>query len=184
MPDWVTVGRVVRPHGNRGNVVVAPETDFGATRFVAGATVSILADGAVRSLRIVQSREHDGRWVVSFEGVGTIDDAERLRNQELRVPAETLQALEDGRYYVHDLVACEVETIGGQAVGRVDRVAFGTGTPVLVVLGPRGEVLVPLAEPICRSVDVAARRIVIDPPEGLMDLNLPGAQPRTHGRRR
>ncbi|HUL73200.1 MAG TPA: ribosome maturation factor RimM [Vicinamibacterales bacterium] len=167
----VTVGRVVRPHGNKGNVVVAPETDFGAARFGSGATVSILDGDDIRALRIVGSREHDGRWVVGFEGVGTIDDAERLRGRELKVPAETLQPLEDGRYYVHDLVACEVVTIGGEAVGRVDRVEFGTGTPVLVVTGRRGEVLVPLAGPICRRVDPAAHLIVIDPPEGLIELN-------------
>ncbi|MFI5177174.1 MAG: ribosome maturation factor RimM [Vicinamibacterales bacterium] len=175
MTEWssmVTVGRIVRPHGNRGNVVVAPETDFGATRFVAGATMSILAEGAARPLRIVASREHAGRWVIGFEGVQTIDDAERLRGQELKVPAGTLPVLEAGRYYVHDLVTCAVVTVTGQAVGRVDRVELGTGTPVLVVRGARGEVFVPLAEPICRRVDVAAKVIEIDPPAGLIELNL------------
>jgi len=174
MSEWssmVTVGRIVRPHGNRGQVVVAPETDFGAVRFAVGAIVAMLSDDEVRPVRIVASREHDGRWIVGLEGVATIDEAERLRGRELRVPAGALHALKAGQFYVHDLAACEVRTADGRVVGRVGRVEFGTGTPVLVVNGARGEVLVPLAEEICRRVDLAAKVIEIDPPAGLIELN-------------
>jgi 16S rRNA processing protein RimM len=64
-----------------------------------------------------------------------------------------------------------VETTDGRVIGLVDRVELGTGTPILVVAGPASEVLVPLAEEICRRVDVPARLIVIDPPPGLLELN-------------
>jgi 16S rRNA processing protein RimM len=172
--DWtvlVTVGRIVRPHGIRGQVVIAPETDFGATRFQVGAALTALVGGAMRTLVVVSSRAHDGRWIVGFDGVRTMNDAEALRDVELRVAAEELRPLAAGRYYVHDLAGCEVVTVAGASVGRVDRVELGTGTPVLVVEGPRGEVLVPLAETICTRVDVAAKVIEIDPPAGLIDLN-------------
>ncbi|MEZ5318448.1 MAG: ribosome maturation factor RimM [Vicinamibacterales bacterium] len=168
----VTVGRIVRPQGNRGQVVVAPETDFGADRFVPGAEFDAVGpDGTTRRLVVTDSRPHDARWVVGFEGVASIDDAEALRNLELQVPEADLTPLEPGRYYVHDLVGCEVTSPGG-TVGRVTGVDLATGTPVLEVAHERyGEVLVPLAEEICRRIDVAARRIEIAPPAGLVELN-------------
>ncbi len=175
--DWsafVTVGRVVRPHGIRGHVVVAPETDFGPERFAVGQVM--MADAGARTLIVIASREHHGRWIVGFEGISTIEEAERLRDADLRVPPGELHALGAGRYYVHDLAGCEVMTAGGETLGRVDRVELGTGTPLLVVAGTRGEILVPLAETICRRVDVAAKQIVIEPPDGLIDLNVTRAR--------
>ena len=174
MNDWpslVTVGRIVRPHGIKGQVVIAPETDFGSSRFEVGATLMAFVGGTVRTFVVVSSRERDGRWVVGFDGVATMNDAEALRNVELRVAPEALSPLTPGRFYVHDLTGCEVVTVAGATIGRVDRVELGTGTPVLVVQGTRGEVLVPLAETICTRVDVAAKVIEIDPPEGLIELN-------------
>jgi 16S rRNA processing protein RimM len=169
----VTIGRIVRPHGNKGAVVIAPETDFGESRFRAGEVAYLLDEQGPRALTIASARQHDGRWVVGFEGVATIDDAERLRGRELRVPAESLAALGPGGYYVHELVGCEVRTVDGQRVGHVAGVRLETGVPLLVVEG-RGEVLVPFADAICRRVDVAAREIDIDPPAGLLELNAGG----------
>lgn len=167
----IAVGRIVRPHGIRGQVVVASETDFGNERFRPGAVMSIATAEGSRELHVSSSRPHDGRWIVGFEGVATMNEAEALRGAELRVTPDSLHALDQTRFYVHDLVGCDVRTTGGESVGRVDRVELGTGTPLLVVLGRRGEVLVPLAETICRRVDVEAKEIEIDPPEGLLDLN-------------
>jgi 16S rRNA processing protein RimM len=171
MGEWVTVGRIVRPHGNRGQVVVAPETDFGADRFKVGATLGLWRDGRVESLTIVESRPQKGRWIVGFDRSTSIDEAETLRNAELQIPAEALHALEAGQYYAHDLVGCRVESVDGAVIGRVRSVDLAAGTPLLVVGSDRGEVLVPLAEPICRRIDLVAQVIVIDPPEGLIDLN-------------
>jgi 16S rRNA processing protein RimM len=169
----VTVGWVVRFHGNKGHVVIAPETDFAEERFAIGAEVFGARGGEPepKAMHIVASREHDGRWIVGFEGVTTIDDAEKLRGLELRIPAESMKPLGPGGYYTHDLVGCEVELAAGRRLGRVKAVELGRGTPRLVVETRRGEVLVPLAEEICRRIDVGAKLIVIDPPEGLIDLN-------------
>ena len=173
-PNWddmITVGRVVRPHGRKGQVVVLSETDFGEDRFKAGEPVWRLAGGVTERLVVRDSRPFDGRWVVGFDAVNSIDEAETLRDTELRVPADTLRALGPQQYYVHELAGCRVETTEGRLVGQVDRVDLATGTPILVVAGATGEVLVPLAEAICRRVDVPARLIVIDPPPGLLELN-------------
>ena len=172
--DWsamVTVGRIVRPHGRRGDVVVESETDFADERFTVGETLHWMRDAVIRPIRIRSSRPYDGRWVVGFEGVESIDEAEAVRGLELRIPADALRSLAPGWYYTHDLVGCRVETAGGERIGEVTGVQFGSGAPLLVVAGPGGEVLVPLAEHICRSIDVAGRRVEIDPPPGLLELN-------------
>jgi 16S rRNA processing protein RimM len=168
----ILVGRIARPQGNRGEVVVAPETDFAAERFRPGASLHMVRDRRVQALTVVESREHQGRWVIGFEGVASINDAETLRGLELRIPPEALQPLEAGTFYVHDLAGLRVETTAGAVVGRVDHVLFA-GTPLLVIEAEHGEVLVPFVDHICRRVDVEAGLIVIDPPEGLVEANTP-----------
>ena len=96
----------------------------------------------------------NGRPVVGFEGFSSIEDVERLAGLDLRVPEEELQPLEPGMYYHHQLIGCAVETVAGERVGDVVRVDGGAAGSLLVVDGPRGEVLVPLAAEICVEIDV------------------------------
>jgi 16S rRNA processing protein RimM len=155
--------------------VVAPESDFAEERFRIGAAVYMRRDGEPSVLTVRTSRAHAGRWIVGFDGVSSIDEAEALRDVELRIAADAVRPLGPGAYYLHDLVGCDVRTIAGARVGRVSRVEMRTGVPMLVV-GEGDEVLVPFAEPICRAVDLTARTIAIDPPEGLVELNRPAAR--------
>jgi 16S rRNA processing protein RimM len=171
----VTVGRIVRPHGNRGEVVVASETDFAEERFRAGASVYMTRDGRPAALVVRGSRPQAGRRIVGFEGIGTITEAEALRSAELRIAPDALRPLGAGAYYVHDLVGCEVRTMSGERIGEVARVEMATGVPTLVV--GMDDVLIPFTEAICRRIDPAGRVIEIDPPEGLIELNRP-AGPR------
>ena len=173
-PEWMSmalVGRIARPHGLRGHVVVSPETDFVAERFAPGAVLWTRLNDDVAPLRVAGARPHAQRLVVSFEGFDRIEDAERLAGQELRIAEAALRPLEPGRYYPHQLEGCQVETTRGERVGTVRRVEGGGGNSRLVIDGERGEVQVPLADDICRVIDVTGRRIVIDPPEGLVELN-------------
>ena len=176
--DLILVGRIARPHGIRGQVVVNPETDFVDERFTAGATFRTRSAGGEMELVIASARIQGRRPVVAFEGCRTVEDAERLGGLELRVPAETLAPLEPGTFYQHELVGCAVQTSDGTRVGDVIRVDGGTGGSVLAVSGTRGEVLIPLADEICVEIDVAARRIVVAPPEGLLELNEPSTRSR------
>jgi len=173
-PEWdsmVLVGRIARPHGLRGQVIVTPETDFVEDRFRTGATFWTRSDRGHEVLTVNSARVQNGRPVLGFEGFGSIEDVERLAGLDLRIPEDSLLPLDAGAYYVHDLVGCAVETISGEPVGEVKRVEGGTGASVLSVEGRRGEVLVPLAADICVEVDIAGRRIRINPPEGLLELN-------------
>jgi 16S rRNA processing protein RimM len=167
----VVVGRIARPHGLRGHVIVNPETDFVDERFRPGADVWVRSDAGERRLTIAAARIQGGRPVIAFDGLARVEDVEGMNGLELRIPEEALQTLEPGRYYQHQLVGCIVETRDGAAVGPVARVEGGAGGSRLVVEGSRGEVLIPLAVEICVDIDVAAKRIRIDPPDGLLELN-------------
>ena len=169
--DMVLVGRIARPHGVRGQVIVNPDTDFVDDRFVSGATMWVRSGQREEALTIASARVQNGRPVVGFEGFSSIEDVERLAGLELRVPENTLQALAENVYYQHQLVGCAVETIGGMHLGEVSRVDGGAGGSLLTVRGTRSEVLIPFAQHICVEVDVAGRRIRIDPPDGLLELN-------------
>ncbi len=175
----VLVGRVVRPHGLRGQVVIASETDFGAERFAPGAKVWRQAGGAMEamtSLTVVDSHPQSDRWIVAFENVTTVEEAETLRGIELRIPEDARMPLGPDEYYLYDLVGCEVRTTAGVEIGRVQAVYTGAGGALLSVDRNGAEVLVPLVKTMCPEIDVAARRIVVDPPEGLLDVNAPGTR--------
>ena len=167
----VVVGRVARAHGNRGEVIVNPETDFPDVRFRAGSELRVRRGETIARLTVAAVRTHHGRPVVAFEDVGTMDAAEALAGAELRIESADVQPLAADEFYRHELVGCRVETTDGREVGDVRRVEEGSGVDRLVVAGARGEILVPLARDICVTIDAASRRIVIAPPEGLIELN-------------
>jgi 16S rRNA processing protein RimM len=174
MPAWeelVLVGRVARTHGIRGQVVVNPETDFVAERFQPGAQVWTRVEGREQPLTIVDARVEGRRPILAFEGYTTVEASGALAGAELRVPESSLQPLPEGRYYLHQLAGCRVETTEGALVGTVSRVDGGAGAAVLAVDGARGEVLVPFAQEICVGIDVDARVIRVRLPEGLLELN-------------
>ena len=166
------VGVVARARGTKGEVIVNATTDFPETRFAEGATLwgRPAAGGAIEALTVVQFRTHLERPIIQFEGVTDMTGAERFAGWQLRVPEASAQALPEHVYYHHQLVGCEVRTVDGTVVGTVSRVD-GDGQSVrLVIAAARGEVLVPFVQAFC-AVDMAARRIVVTPPEGLLEAN-------------
>lgn len=169
--EMVTVGRVARAHGNRGAVVVNPETDFPEARFGAGRVVYARRGADVEPLTIGAVRFQQGRPIVSLVAVDSMTEAEALAGTELRVPVSDLAPLPPGTFYRHDLVGCRVVTARGELVGVVVAVEGERDVSRLVVGTPAGDVLVPIAHGICVRIDPQAREITIDPPDGLLDLN-------------
>jgi 16S rRNA processing protein RimM len=165
------VGRIARAHGIRGQVIVNLETDFPSERFQPGAELFVNRDGRVEPVTISTVRFQQGRPVIGIHGVPDMTAASRLAGHELRIPVDRLTALPPDTYYRHDLVGCAVETTGGVRVGEVADVEGTVAGSRLVVTTPRGETLIPLAADICKTIDPAGKRIVVDPPEGLLELN-------------
>ena len=170
MSGLLLVGRVARAHGNKGQVIVNPETDFPGDRFAEGNVLVVDQGGQQVERRIASVRFQQGRPIIALDGVETMDDAEALAGADLKMPAETLAPLPGGTYYRHDLVGCEVRTKDGQVVGKVTDVEGPLERSRLVVARKGGELLVPMVETICVEVDPGGKRIVIDPPEGLLEL--------------
>jgi 16S rRNA processing protein RimM len=167
--DLLLVGRVARAHGNRGQVIVNLETDFPEERFAVG---RVLLVGPLREARTIRAvRFHQGRPILTLDGVDTMDAAEALAGADLQVHAGEIAPLPEGTYYRHDLVGCEVQDTGGRPIGRVTGVEGTLDRSHLIVAAPQGEVMIPLVAGICVSVDRAGRRIVVAPPEGLLDVN-------------
>lgn len=169
--EMAVVGRIARTHGIRGLVIVNLETDFPGERFQSGAELFINRLGRVEPITITTVRLQQGRSVIGIRGVEDMNAARALAGAELRVPLDRLATLPSETFYRHDLVGCRVETRAGEPIGAVIGVEGTMGGSRLVVETTGGEVLVPLAREICTIVDPAAKRIVIDPPDGLLDLN-------------
>jgi 16S rRNA processing protein RimM len=175
MSNWdemVLVGRVARAHGNRGQVIVDPATDFPEERFKAGSVLHIRRGETSEPLTVESVRFHRGRPIVGLAGVDTMNAAEALAGTELRVGVDALQPLPARSYYHHDLIGCSVVTPHGETIGRVRSVDGDGAGSRLVVENTNGDVLIPMVEGICVEVDVASRQIVVAPPEGLLDLNV------------
>lgn len=167
------VGRIARTHGIRGQVAVNPETDFMEDRFRVGRILRVGPAERTREYEIREVRFHKGRPIVQFAGIDTMTDAEALAGAELWVPEAGLAPLPESTFYRHDLIGCEVHDTRGAGLGRVTGVEGSLDRSYLVV---DEHLLVPLVGGICVSVDIAGRRVTIDPPEGLLDLNRPTAR--------
>jgi 16S rRNA processing protein RimM len=153
-------------------VIVTPRTDFAADRFAPGATIWVLRKGVPTSLVIQDARFHKERPVLTLDGVASMNDALELHGVEIRVPPETQAALPDGQFYHHALIGCEVVTVDGREIGTVKAVEGAPGAQHLVIgADGRKDVLVPLAWSICVEIDPVGKRIAIDPPDGLIELN-------------
>ena len=173
----LVVGRVGRPHGIRGDLTVQVHTDDPDLRFAAG---SVLAtEPADRGpLTVSSSRWHSGRLLVTFEGYDDRVSAEDLRGTLLVMDSAEVGPPEDpDEFHDYQLVGLEVRTVGGEPVGVVADVLH-QGQDLLVVqrLSDRSgdPILVPFVGAIVPEVDVAAGRLVIDPPPGLLDLGTGG----------
>lgn len=165
----VVVGRIGRPHGIRGEVTVETRTDEPDERFAVGAVLSV--DGPVHELVVERTHWHSGRLLITFEGVADRNDAEALRGLLLHVERDVEERPEDPEeFYDSMLTGCRVDLTDGTAVGEVVDVLHLPAQDVLVVATPdEREVLVPFVTAIVPEVDVPGRRIIIDPPAGLLD---------------
>jgi 16S rRNA processing protein RimM len=167
----LVVGQVVRPHGIRGEVVVEVTTDEPATRFAAG-TALVTDPAGAGPLTVEAARPHQGRLIVAFEGVPDRAGAEALRGVKLCVDSADLPFPADPDEF-HDFQLIGLTAVGesGEALGEIVRVDHGPGADLLVLRRPGGpDALVPFVKAIVPSVDLAAGRVVLTPPEGLLDL--------------
>lgn len=168
--DLISIARIARPLGLRGEVIADVLTDF-PDRFAAMTRVwGVTAAGQIEQFQIEHSRLQKGRVVLKFVGYDDISQAETLRDVRLGITNEELRPLPPDTWYDFDLAGCHVVSTSGEVVGQVEGVERHGAAPLLKVRGDGREYLIPLVLSICIEIDIARKRIVVAPPEGLLDL--------------
>jgi 16S rRNA processing protein RimM len=185
--QWTWLARIRRPQGRRGEVFAEILTDF-PEKFAERRRLWLVDDGpraASRPPRDVELRAHwlhKGGVVLHFTGVDSISAAEALTGLIVAIPRAERAPLAEDEAYVGDLIGCTLIDIAGGApvtVGEIDDVDLTAGpVALLVVRGAAGEILVPFAKSYLRKIDLEVRRVEMALPEGLTDLNAPGAGDR------
>ncbi len=167
----LVVGRIGRPHGVRGELTVEVHTDSPEGRFFPGAVLETAPAGA-GPLTVSSARWANGRLLLGFESASDRTAAEALRGVLLVAESSTSPPPEDPEeFWDHQLVDLTAETVAGDVLGTVAEVLHLPGGDVLAIRRPAGaDLLVPFVAAMVPEVDIAGRRVVIDPPEGLIDL--------------
>ena len=171
--EYVTIARIRKVWGRRGELAAELQTDF-PERFAAGSEV-VIFNGRTRETRTLEGVHfHKGLANLKFTGVDSISAAESLVGGEIQIPLGSRKMLDPGAVYFSDLVGCaivEVGPAGEEALGTVESIEDTGAAPLLKLLTPEGELLIPFAQEICCNVDVAAKRIEVRLPAGLRELN-------------
>jgi 16S rRNA processing protein RimM len=165
--EWVTVALLGKTRGNRGEIT-ALSLSSKPERFENLREVYLFGEG--RKYDVEFTWFHDATLIFKFRGIDTISDAETLSGAEVRLPFSERVALDEGEFFESDIVGCEVvDRRTGRSLGRVRNWLDGGGSGLLEV----GDLLIPFARSICVEIDPAARRIAVELPEGLTELNRP-----------
>ncbi|MHB1192799.1 MAG: ribosome maturation factor RimM [Longimicrobiales bacterium] len=175
-PGFLAVGHLTRPHGLLGELYVTLLTDHPEGSFAPGVVLSLAdatglaPDPDLPPLRVVSARGFKSGVLVEFAGVESRSEAEALRGRYLLRPTSELEPPAEGEYWQHDLVGLEVLTVQGLRLGTVRTIYELAPSDLLEVAGEGKEYLIPFREEIVVEVDVDGGRMVVDPPEGLLDL--------------
>lgn len=175
-PEHLVVGHISKAHGTKGELFVWPLTDHPDDVFAVGRQLLIgdeegLLPADARSVSVESSRPFKRGVLVKFESVDRREDADLLAQQYLLAPTATLAPLDSDEFFYHELLGLAVETVTGQPVGRVREVFEAVPHDLLEVTSDDGRLhLIPFAARVIREIDRAHARLVIDPPDGLLEL--------------
>lgn len=173
-PEYLTVAYIVRPRGNKGEVAAdAPGND--ESIYQGGQTVWLIdARNERTEVKVEQAWPHKGRLILKFEGIDSISAAEELRGRRVQIRRDQLRPLEEGEYYLEDLIGCRVVEDGtGRSLGIVSAVLEPGGPMLLEVRNDESktEILIPLHREFCVVIDTDQKLIRVRMPEGLEELN-------------
>lgn len=170
--DFVTVARVLRSQGRRGEVIAELLTDF-PERFAERRRLFAADSSGRRELQLEAHWLHKGRVVLKFRGVDSIEQAQALAGCELQVPREERAPLPRDAAYVSDLIGCEVLD-RGRSLGKIAEIQFGAGeAPLLLVRSEAGEHMIPFAAEYVQGFDVSGKRLDMSLPPGMLELDSP-----------
>ena len=168
----VVVGRLRKPHGLKGDVTLFPLTDSPETIFAPGREVwlvNLAGDTVSGPLTVERSRSYHREWLLKFTGVESRDALDPFRGLLLGVPQETLGPLAEDEVYLHELDGFSVRLADDTPLGLVSAVYEVPSGLMIEVQGPKREFLLPYKKEFVRQVDRAGRKLVVSPPEGLLE---------------
>ena len=175
-PSYLVVGHINKAHGTKGEVFVWPLTDHPESTFAPGVILFLgdetghEPDPARPSQTVESVRPFRRGYLVRFPGVGDRSSAEALRGLYLFRSVRHVEELDEGEFFYHQLLGMKVVTVGGEEVGEVTEVYELRPADLLEVRGPRGTHHIPFLKTVVQRVDPESGTLVIDPPEGLLDL--------------
>jgi len=171
--EFVTLARVIKTQGRHGEVAVQVHSDIPDRLHPGLRLFSLAQDNSRRELQIEDAWPHKDWLVLKFAGVDSISDAELLIGSELQVPASQRAELEPGAAYVSDLIGC-VLFDRDREIGAIRDVRFGAGEAPLLVMGSgKNELEIPYAQEFLVRVDLEGKRLDMNLPEGLLEVNAP-----------
>ncbi len=176
--EFITIARVIKPQGRVGEVSAELFTDF-PERFAERRRLFALdTKGSRRELELEDFWPHKGRMILKFAGIDCIEDAATLAGAEIQIPREQRAELDEGAFFVSDLVGCRVFASTGSAevrdLGPVTDVVFGAGeAPLLQIREGARELLIPFVESYTKQVDLDTKKIELVLPEGMLELDAP-----------
>lgn len=169
--NWYNVGKIVNTHGVMGEVRVISSTDFPEERYAIGSKLGLFMPKSNKPihLTVASHRKHKSFDLLTFDNHPYLNDVEKYRDGILKVSEDMLGKLDEGVFYYHEIVDCVVITLDGTEIGKVTEI-FETGAnDVWTVKPEKGKLqYIPYIDDVVKEVDIANKKIVIDPIEGLL----------------
>ncbi|MCY7763251.1 ribosome maturation factor RimM [Bacillus spizizenii] len=169
---WFNVGKIVNTHGIKGEVRVISKTDFAEERYKPGNTLYLFMDGRNEPVEVTVNthRLHKQFHLLQFKERQSLNEVEKLKNAIIKVPEEDLGELNEGEFYFHEIIGCEVFTEDGELIGKVKEI-LTPGANDVWVIGRKGkkDALIPYIESVVKHIDVSEKKIEIELMEGLID---------------
>lgn len=165
------VGKIVNTHSLKGEVKVISSTDFEEERFKKGSKLLITRGNQLIREVVVQSyRNHKNFLLVKFEGIDSVEEAEKLKNLQIKIDSDEVGELEENEFYFHEIIGCQVFDENDRNLGEIIDILTPGANDVWVVKGEEGkEILIPYIEDVVKQIDITNKKVNIEVMEGLID---------------
>lgn len=165
------VGKIVNTHSLKGEVKVISSTDFEEQRFEKGTELLITrGNQVVKEVTVESYRTHKNNLLVKFVGIDSIEEAEKLKNLQIKIDSDNIGELEENEFYFHEIIGCEVFDENGKSLGEISEILTPGANDVWVIKSQNGkEILIPYIEDVVKKIDVDNKKIDIEVMEGLID---------------
>jgi len=165
------VGKIVNTHSLKGEIKVISSTDFEEERFKKGSKLLITRGNQLIREVVVQSyRNHKNFLLVKFEGIDSVEEAEKLKNLQIKIDSDEVGELEENEFYFHQIIGCEVFDENDKNLGEIIDILTPGANDVWVIKGENGkEILIPYIEDVVKKIDITSKKVNIEVMEGLID---------------